>query len=106
MSNDRSPRLDCSMTIGTSCIMSRIGDLLRLQGIFRCWRAASGRAHQRRPVRGLRRLSRLTDVRELMDDPQPRAAIDARADLKRHDALDERRLVLTNAETNLLARHR
>jgi hypothetical protein len=27
ISNERSPRLDCSTTIGTSCIMSRIGDL-------------------------------------------------------------------------------
>jgi hypothetical protein len=26
MSNDLSPRADCSTTIGTSCIMSRIGE--------------------------------------------------------------------------------
>jgi hypothetical protein len=30
MSNDRSPRLDCSTTIGTSSIVSRIGDSFQL----------------------------------------------------------------------------
>jgi hypothetical protein len=36
MSKERSPRLDCSMTIGTSCIMSCIGDLLRFQESLLC----------------------------------------------------------------------
>src|ERR1700751_393305 len=32
MSKDRSPLLDCSMTMGTSCIASRIGELQIFQG--------------------------------------------------------------------------
>src|SRR3954462_735416 len=103
MSNERSPLEDCSTTIGTSCIASRMGELQSA----RMWgeRAGSGGAHAHQGVAvcsGLRHPLQPRAI-ELMDDPQDRSAVPVRGDTERDGAFEKRRAVFAHRVSNFLA---
>ena len=85
------PRLDCSTTIGTSCIASRIGDLLTCK---LCWvrHVVSGGEHQEWnvAVRGGERHPVKTIIRQFMDDLKAGPTCRVRGNRECHDAFEEK----------------
>src|SRR5271157_5165795 len=95
MSKDRSPRFDCSRTMGTSCIASRMtwipGGLQPPSG---------GHTHAAKVV--IRAIAACVALNP-MDDPEQRAALKPGLDLERDRAFRERSAFLAHSVADLHA---